>query len=215
MRWFIKNRPDLCGNIFELDALGEGRRRMLSVVNPTRLRQVLRRMLDEDEFLSPHGVRSLSRWHLGHPAHIEVAGRSHEIRYQPAESDTALFGGNSNWRGPVWFPINYLLVESLQRFHHYLGDDFKVEFPTGSGQMLSLADAASELSRRLVSLFMPDAAGRVPVNGGRDLFDFDPGWSDQVTFAEYFHGETGAGLGATHQTGWTALVAKLIRQSES
>ncbi|MDQ6613687.1 MAG: glucosidase [Actinomycetota bacterium] len=213
MRWFMKNRPDLCGNIFELGQLGQGRRQMLSILNPTRLRQVLRRMLDEDEFLSPHGIRSLSRWHSRHPVRIEVAGQTHEIEYQPAESTTGLFGGNSNWRGPVWFPINYLLVESLQKFHHYLGDDFTVEFPTGSGQPHSLDQVATELSRRLISLFLPDNQGQRPVNGGHELFDRDPLWRDYVTFAEYFHGDTGSGLGASHQTGWTALVAKLIRQS--
>lgn len=213
MRWFMKNRPDLCGNIFELDVLGEGRRQMLSVLNPTRLRQVLRRVLDEDEFLSPFGIRSLSRWHLGHPVRIEIAGQTHHIEYQAAESNSAMFGGNSNWRGPIWFPINYLLVESLQKFDHYLGDNFTVELPTGSGRQHCLGDAAGELSRRLIGLFVPDGDGRRPVNGGQDLFDFDPWWRDQITFAEYFDGDTGAGLGATHQTGWTALVAKLIRQS--
>jgi hypothetical protein len=209
MRWFTKNRPDLCGNIFESD----GKRQMLSIFGPSRLRQVLRRMLDEDEFLSPHGVRSLSRWHVAHPARVEVAGQSSQIEYAPAESTTALFGGNSNWRGPVWFPINYLLVESLQKFHHFFGDDFTVECPTGSGHNLHLAAVAAELSARLISLFTRDADGRRPVNAGSPLFDADPAWRDHVTFAEYFHGDTGAGLGATHQTGWTSLVAKLIRQS--
>ena len=215
MRWFTKNRSDLCGNIFELDALGQGRRQMLSIVNPTRLRQVLRRVLDEEEFLSPHGIRSLSRWHLNHPVNMEIAGQSYHIGYQRAESDSAMFGGNSNWRGPIWFPINYLLVESLQKFGYYFGDGFVVECPTGSGHKLNLDDVAAELSRRLISLFVPNAEGRRPVNGGHDLFDKDPEWSDQITFAEYFDGDSGAGLGATHQTGWTALVAKLIRQSGS
>ncbi len=213
MRWFIKNRPDLCGNISELDVLGQGRRQMLSILNPGRLRQVLRRMLDEDEFLSPYGIRSLSAWHAKHPVSIEVAGQTHRIQYEPAESTTGLFGGNSNWRGPVWFPINYLLVESLQKFDYYLGDGFKVEFPTGGGRKLPLSEVAAELSRRLIALFLPDREGRRPVNGGSDLFDRDPYWRDQVTFAEYFDGDNGAGLGASHQTGWTALVAKLIRQS--
>ena len=213
VRWFMKNRPDLCGNIFELDELGVGRRQMLSILDPGRLRQVLRRMLDEDEFLSPYGIRSLSAWHAHHPVSVDVAGQTHRIDYEPAESTTGLFGGNSNWRGPVWFPINYLLVESLQKFHHYLGDEFTVEFPTGSSSRLPLSEVAAEMSRRLIALFLPDDGGRRPVNGGRELFDRDPGWRDQVTFAEYFDGDNGAGLGATHQTGWTALVAKLIRQS--
>jgi hypothetical protein len=213
VRWFMKNRPDLCDNIFELDELGQGRRQMLSILNPSRLRQVLRRMLDEGEFLSPYGIRSVSLWHRQHPVSIELAGQTHQIQYEPAESSTGLFGGNSNWRGPVWFPINYLLVESLQKFHFYLGDDFTVEFPTGTGHKLPLSEVAAELSRRLIAVFLPDGEGRRPVNGGHELFDRDPFWRHQITFAEYFHGDNGAGLGATHQTGWTALVAKLIRQS--
>jgi len=213
MRWFVKNRPDLAGNIFELDIPGQGERRLLSLVGPDRLRRLLTRMLDEAEFLSPHGIRSLSKWHADHPATVELEGQTHRVDYEPAESGTALFGGNSNWRGPVWFPINYLLVESLQKFHHYLGDDFTVEFPTGSGTQLTLWDVAAELSRRLIGIFVPDPAGRRPVNGGHDLLDHDPAWKEHVAFHEYFHGDTGAGLGASHQTGWTALVAKLIRQS--
>jgi hypothetical protein len=207
MRWFMKNRPDLCANIFQLDARGEGHRQLLSILDPGRLQRVLRRVFDADEFLSPYGIRSLSRWHRDHPARIEIEGTSHQIGYQPAESDSAMFGGNSNWRGPVWFPVNYLLVESLQKFHHYLGDGFTVELPTGSGHSVSLDEAASELSQRLIALFLPDDTGRRPADGRLDC------WPDEVTFAEYFDGDTGAGLGATHQTGWTALVAKLIRQS--
>ncbi|MGH9126483.1 MAG: MGH1-like glycoside hydrolase domain-containing protein [Acidimicrobiales bacterium] len=213
VRWFTKNRPDLCGNIFELDELGVGRRQLLSLLSPDRLRQVLRRMLDEDEFLSPYGVRSLSRWHAHHPVSVQMSGQTFHIEYEPAESTTGIFGGNSNWRGPVWFPINYLLVESLQKFHHYFGDEFKVEFPTGSGCRLPLSDVATELSRRLIALFLPDERGHRPVNGANARFDQDPHWRDQIDFAEYFNGDTGAGLGASHQTGWTALVAKLIRQS--
>jgi hypothetical protein len=213
MRWFLKNRPDLCGNISELDVLGQGRRQMLSILNPGRLRQVLRRMLDEDEFLSPYGIRSLSAWHAHHPVSVELAGQTHQIQYEPAESHTGLFGGNSNWRGPIWFPINYLLVESLQKFDYYLGESFTVEFPTGSHRKLPLAEVAAELSRRLIALFVPNGDGGRPVNGGNQLFDRDPYWRDQITFAEYFNGDNGSGLGASHQTGWTALVAKLIRQS--
>ncbi|HEX3623596.1 MAG TPA: hypothetical protein VHT97_14880, partial [Acidimicrobiales bacterium] len=213
MRWFLKNRADLCGNIFSVDVPGEGERRLLSLVDPDRLRRLLRRALDEDEFLSPHGIRSVSKWHAAHPAVVDLAGVTHTVEYEPAESTTGLFGGNSNWRGPIWFPINYLLVESLQRYHHYLGDDFTVELPTGSGDQHTLWEVATELSRRLIDIFLPDADGRRPVNGGNALFDTDPQWRDHVAFHEYFHGDTGAGLGASHQTGWTALVAKLIRQS--
>jgi hypothetical protein len=136
-----------------------------------------------------------------------------EVRYQPGDSDTWLFGGNSNWRGPIWFPLNYLMIESLQKFHHYLGDEFKVEYPTGSGNELNLREVATELSRRLINVFLPDSEGRRPVNGGVDRFDQDPNWSEHPTFFEFFHGDSGKGLGASHQTGWTALVAKLIRQS--
>jgi hypothetical protein len=214
MRWFQKNRPDLCGNIFELDVPGQGERRLLSLLDPGRLRQVLARMLDEDEFFSPHGIRSLSRWHAVHPVELHVGGQPYRIVYEPAESRTWLFGGNSNWRGPVWFPINYLLVEALQKYHHYLGDDYTVEMPTGSGKDASLSDVASELSARLVGLFLPDSEGCRPVNGGSKVLDHDPWWREHVTFSEYFHGDTGAGLGASHQTGWTALVAKLIRQTD-
>jgi hypothetical protein len=213
MRWFMKNRPDLCDNIFQLDAPGRGERRLLSLVGPDRLRRLLTRMLDEEEFLSPHGIRSLSKWHAAHPASVDLEGQTHSVDYEPAESATWLFGGNSNWRGPVWFPINYLLVESLQKFHHYLGDDFTVELPTGSGRQHTLWEVGTELSRRLIDIFLPDAEGRRPVNGGNDVFDTDPAWRDHIAFHEYFHGDTGAGLGASHQTGWTALVTKLIRQS--
>ncbi|HTJ76596.1 MAG TPA: hypothetical protein VL337_14665 [Acidimicrobiales bacterium] len=213
MRWFIKNRPDLCDNIFQVDVPGQGERRLLSLVGPDRLRRLLQRMLDEDEFLSPHGIRSLSKWHAAHPVTLDLAGETHQVDYEPGESTTTLFGGNSNWRGPVWFPINYLLVESLQKFHHYLGDDFTVELPVGSGRHANLWEVATDLSQRLIGIFLAGPDGRRPLNGGRDLFDTDPGWRSHVAFHEYFHGDTGAGLGASHQTGWTALVAKLIRQS--
>ena len=170
-------------------------------------------MLDEKEFLSPYGIRSLSRFHLDHPYAIEIDGEKHSVGYEPAESGTSMFGGNSNWRGPVWFPVNYLLIESLQKFHHYLGDGFQVECPTGSGLMMNLLDVAAELSRRLESIFLPDANGRRPVYGGTQRFQNDPHWRDLILFFEYFHGDNGAGLGASHQTGWTAVVAKLIQQT--
>ena len=210
--WFVKNRPDLCDNVHEITEPGIGERRMLSVLYPERLKRVLSVMLDEDEFLSPHGVRSLSKCHAANPVTIELAGTTHRVDYEPAESTTSIFGGNSNWRGPVWMPSNYLLVETLQRFHHYLGDSYTVELPTGSGRQATLWEVAAELSDRLIGLFVRGPGGRRPVNGGDDRLDFGPHWRDTVTFAEYFHGDTGAGLGASHQTGWTALVAKLIRQ---
>ncbi|MCU1596035.1 MAG: uncharacterized protein JWO12_3427 [Frankiales bacterium] len=207
--WFQRHRPELCTNIF-IDDHG---RRMLSVLSPERLRSVLGYLLDEDEFLSPHGIRSLSRFHRDHPVTLELGGELHSVDYEPAESRSALFGGNSNWRGPLWFPINYLVVESLQRFHRYLGDDWTVAFPTGAAVQLHLWDVAGELSRRLISLFVPDETGHRAVNSGYPELHRGPLWEGHVTFPEYLHGDTGAGLGASHQTGWTALVAKLISQS--
>jgi len=203
--WFQKNRPDLCANISSLDERGMADRRLLSLVSPDRLRRILSRMLDEKRFYSPHGVRSLSAAHAGEPISIEFGGTHHTITYQPAESSDGSFGGNSNWRGPVWMPINFLLVESLQRFHFYLGDDFRVELPTGSSHSATLGDVAADLSARLISLFAAGPDGRRPAGGA---------WPEHPTFFEYFHGDTGQGLGASHQTGWTALVAKLIRQAD-
>jgi hypothetical protein len=170
-------------------------------------------MLDENEFLSPFGIRALSRFHQNNPYVVYTDGMEHRVDYEPAESRSGLFGGNSNWRGPIWFPVNFLLIESLQRFHYFLGDEFKVEFPTGSGNMLTLWDVAGELSHRLSSIFVRDANDRRPVFGGTEKFQSDPHWRDLVLFYEYFHGDNGAGMGASHQTGWTGLVAKLIRQS--
>ena len=213
MEWFINNRPDLTGNVASMELPGKKERRLLSVVNPNRLRRVLKMMLDENEFLSPHGIRALSRHHLEHPYSISLDGVEHRVDYEPAESTSGLFGGNSNWRGPIWFPINYLIIESLQKFHYYFGDDFKVECPTDSGQMMTLWEVAAEISRRLSSLFLRDTDGRRPVHGASAKFQEDPHWRDLLLFHEYFHGDTGAGLGASHQTGWTGLVAKLLQQS--
>jgi hypothetical protein len=213
MEWFIENRPDLTGNVACMRTPGQGERRLLAVVDRDKLRRVLRLMLDESEFLSPHGVRSVSQYHKGHPYVLHVGGMEHRVDYEPAESSTGLFGGNSNWRGPVWFPVNYLLIESLQKFHHYLGEDFRVECPVGSGLMLNLGEAAAELSRRLSHIFLRDEGERRPVYGDSEKFQRDPHWRDLVLFYEYFHGDTGAGVGASHQTGWTGLVAKLLQQS--
>jgi hypothetical protein len=213
MRWFIEHRPDLTHNVASMIDPGKGERRLLSIADPDQLRRILTRMLDEEEFLSPYGIRSLSRAHKDHPYIFDGDGSSHMVSYEPGESQTRLFGGNSNWRGPVWFPLNYLLIESLQKFHHYLGEDYKVECPTRSGQMMTLWEVAAEISRRLSRLFLKDENGRRPANGGLDLFRDDPHWRDLVLFHEYFHGDTGQGLGASHQTGWTGLVAKLLQQS--
>ena len=213
MEWFIENRPDLIGNVACMRTPGNAERRLLSIVSRDQLRSVLRVMLDENEFLSPYGIRAISRHHKDHPYMLQVNGTQHRVDYEPAESSTGLFGGNSNWRGPIWFPLNYLLVESLQKFHHYLGEDFKVECPVGSGQMLTLWEVAGEISKRLSRIFLKDADQRRPVFGAAEKFQTDPAWRDLIPFHEYFHGDNGSGVGASHQTGWTGLVAKLLQQS--
>ncbi len=212
VHWFIENRPDKSMNITSIDVPGVGQRRLIAFLDREKLTSVLRYMLDENEFLSPFGIRSLSKVHEGQPYNFHINGSTISVNYQPAESQSGLFGGNSNWRGPVWFPINYLLIEALQRFHHYYGDSFQVEMPTGSGKLMTLGEVADELSNRLISLFMRDETGKRPIYGGSEMFQDDPHWRDFVLFHEYFHGDNGAGLGASHQTGWTALVAKLIQQ---
>jgi len=213
MEWFINNRPDLTHNVACMRTPGRAERRLLSIVDRDQLRKVLRFMLDESEFFSPYGIRGISRFHKNNPYVLQVNGTQHRVDYEPAESSTGLFGGNSNWRGPIWFPLNYLLIESLQKFHHYLGPDFKIECPTGSGQMMNLWEVAAEISKRLSRIFLLDANGRRPVFGGTEKFQSDPNWRDLVPFHEYFHGDNGAGIGASHQTGWTGLVAKLLQQS--
>ena len=213
MQWFIANRPEFREHV-EVREQPDGRvSRLLSIVTSQQLPRVLRLMLDEREFLSPFGIRSVSRYHREHPYIFPVNGSEHRVDYEPGESSTALFGGNSNWRGPVWFPINYLLIESLQKFDHFYGDAARMEFPTGSGQRASLWEVAAELSRRLTRLFLRDENGRRPVHGEARPYQHDPHWREMVLFYEYFHGDNGAGLGASHQTGWTALVAKLLQQS--
>jgi hypothetical protein len=213
MHWFIENRPDLTKNVACMLSPGKRERRLLAIADHDKLRRILSVMLDENEFLSDYGVRSLSRRHLDEPFVLRVGGETHRVDYEPAESTSGFFGGNSNWRGPIWFPVNYLLIEALQKFHHYHGEDFRVECPTGSGRMLTLWEVAAELSRRLSHIFLRDGAGRRPVHGGAEKFQRDPHWRDLVLFYEYFHGDDGSGLGASHQTGWTGLVAKLLQQS--
>ena len=212
LQWFLDNRPDFRQHV-ETVATDEGPRRFLSLVNRDRLRSVCKYLLDPEEFLSDFGIRALSRVHRDKPYSLTVMGMEHRVDYEPAESSTGLFGGNSNWRGPIWFPVNFLLIEALQKFHHFLGDGFTVEFPTGSGRRAHLRDVASDLSRRLVRIFLKDESGRRPVFGGTELLQTDRHFSDHVLFYEYFHGDEGAGIGASHQTGWTGLVAKLIQQS--
>ncbi|HVO31369.1 MAG TPA: glucosidase, partial [bacterium] len=213
MDWFIQNRPDVRDVLASMTEVGDHNRRILAIVNKQRLQRVLQLMLDETEFLSDYGIRALSRFHRGRPYVLQLDGHEYRVEYEPAESQTGLFGGNSNWRGPVWFPVNFLIIESLQRFHHYYGPSFKVEFPSGSGRLMDLSQVAAELSRRLCGLFLKDKDGRRPVYGGTEIFQKDEHWRDHVLFFEYFHGDNGAGLGASHQTGWTALVAKLLQQT--
>ena len=212
LEWFIDHRPDLIGNVACMRTPGMGERRLLSVATQDQLRRILKYMLDEREFLSPYGIRALSQFHRGHPYHLQVNGTDHRVDYEPGESSTGLFGGNSNWRGPIWFPVNFLLIESLQKFHYYLGDGFKVECPTGSGKMMTLWEVAGEISQRLMRIFLLDADQRRPVFGDKEKFQNNPHWRDLIPFHEYFHGDNGAGIGASHQTGWTGLVAKLIQQ---
>jgi len=213
MQWFIDNHPEVPEHIDMTQRSARGVRRLLSLVNRKRLKRVLSRMLDETEFLSPYGVRALSRYHKEQPYEVQVNGMINRVEYEPAESTTGLFGGNSNWRGPIWFPVNYLLVESLQKYHHYYGEDFKVECPTNSHTESDLWQVAAEISRRLIHIFLRDSTGRRPVAGEIELFQSDPHWRDLILFYEYFHGDNGAGIGASHQTGWTGIVAKLIEQS--
>jgi Glycosyl hydrolase family 63 C-terminal domain len=213
LEWFIDNRPDLTDNFACMRSEGAGERRLLSIADKDKLRSILKYMLDEREFLSQYGIRALSQFHQGNPYALHVNGTEHRVDYEPGESLTGLFGGNSNWRGPIWFPVNFLLVESLQKFHHYLGNDFKVEFPTGSGNMKTLWDVASELSRRMTNIFLRDEKGHRPVFGNLKKFQTDPHWRDLLLFHEYFHGDSGSGVGASHQTGWTGVITKLMQQS--
>ena len=212
--WFLNHSPHFGDNVASIDVPGAGKHRLMTNLSKEKLVRVLGYMLDEDEFLSPYGIRSLSKIHLNQPYELRVNGQTHTVRYLPAESDNGMFGGNSNWRGPIWFPINFLIIEALQKFHHYYGDDLKVAFPTGSDNMLTLDEVAAEISRRLISIFIPlEETGARPVYGGNATFHNDPHWREHILFYEYFNGDDGAGLGASHQTGWTGLVAKLIQQS--
>ncbi len=211
--WFIKNRPDLIGDIACLQEDGVSKRKLLALIKPERLRRILRTMLSETEFLSDYGIRALSRHYKSNPYAIDFDGKSHVVEYEPGESRSGLFGGNSNWRGPIWFPANYLLIESLQKFDFYFGEDFKVEFPTGSEKMLTLWEVSQELSKRLSNIFLKDGGGNRAVYGNSEKFQTDEHWRDHILFYEYFHGDKGCGLGASHQTGWTGLIGKLLQQT--
>jgi hypothetical protein len=210
MKWFLKYRPDLARLITWCTRSDEQMSTLLALPNRDRLEQLLRRVLDETEFLSANGVRSLSAVHRENPFRVEIGEQFYSVEYSAGDSPSWMFGGNSNWRGPVWFPINYLLLEALERYHHFYGDSFVIECPTGSGVLMNLDEVARELSRRLARLFVPDASGARPCHGGCSLYATDPHWRDLVLFHEYFNGDDGRGLGASHQTGWTALVTRCI-----
>jgi hypothetical protein len=207
---FKKRHPDLLAHIAPGDEtfIGHGGRRLLSVCNKKKIERILAYMLDENEFLSPYGIRSLSRYHLEHPFVFHLGGQEYRVQYLPAESNTGMFGGNSNWRGPVWMPVNALLIRGLLNLYQFYGDDFKVECPTGSGKYMTLFEVAKEINRRLANIFVRDVHGQRPLYGGAKKFQEDPHWKDYILFYEYFHGDNGAGLGASHQTGWTGVIAR-------
>jgi hypothetical protein len=209
---FRKRHPELVSHVAPTNGgfVGYKDRRLLSILNKEKLDRVLAYMLDENEFLGPHGIRSLSRYHLEHPFVFHVGGEEYKVQYLPAESNTGMFGGNSNWRGPVWMPVNALIVRALINLYQFYGDEFKVQCPTGSGNYMTLFEVAQEIARRLAGTFLRNANGQRPVYGGTAKFQDDPHWRDLILFYEYFHGDNGAGLGASHQTGWTALVAPLL-----
>jgi Glycosyl hydrolase family 63 C-terminal domain len=210
LRRFLESRTELSAFIHDPAKTGHKGRRLGAVLNEARLRRVLTTMLDEKEFLGPYGIRALSRFHAEHPYVFHVGGQEYRVSYLPAESDNGMFGGNSNWRGPVWMPVNALIVRALLHYYMYYGDAFTIECPTGSGRKMTLYEVAEEIARRLASIFLQDASGRRPVHGGAKKFQEDPHWRDYLLFYEYFHGDNGAGLGASHQTGWTGVVARLM-----
>ena len=210
LNYLLEKRPDLAALVSRWHEKGSGQKHLLSLLRGHRVKCLLYRMLAETEFLSDYGLRSVSKYHEQHPYELKVDGQVLTIKYTPAESDNALFGGNSNWRGPIWFPVNFLLIESLQRFHIYYGDDFKIEYPTGSGKLLTLFEISNELSKRLSAIFLRNTKGVRPVFGQQEKFQQDPHFRDYILFHEYFNGDNGKGLGASHQTGWTGLIAKLL-----
>jgi hypothetical protein len=210
VQWFNRNRPDLLAGINQPGRRGVRGRFMLSLLNDDKIRRVLTRMLDSSEFLGEHGIRSLSRFHQDHPYVFHLGRQEYRVGYLPAESDTGMFGGNSNWRGPIWAPINALLIRALLQMYSFYGDEFRVECPTGSGHYLTLYQVAEELTNRLAAIFLRDVNGHRPVYGGTKKFQEDPHWRDHILFYEYFHGDNGAGLGASHQTGWTAVIPGMV-----
>src|SRR5581483_355261 len=212
LEWFLKYRPEHAQLVSRWTVGGMKERRLVALLRGHRMKRILKRVLDPDEFLSEYGVRALSKVHERHPYELNVGGEHYMVKYLPGESDTGLFGGNSNWRGPIWFPVNYLILESLLIYHHYYGDDFKIECPTGSGRFLTLKQTAGFLAQRMAHIFARDAQGRRAVWGDNPKFQNDPHWRDYLLFYEYFDGDTGRGLGASHQTGWTGLIAKMLQE---
>jgi hypothetical protein len=210
VRWFLSSRPEVRASIHDPGKVGCADRRLASILDETKLRRVLEKMLDEDEFLSPYGIRSLSKYHEKNPYVMNVGGQEYRVGYLPAESDTGMFGGNSNWRGPIWMPVNALIIRALLQYYSYYGNDFTIDCPTGSGNRMNLYQVAEEIGRRLAAIFLKDSKGRRPVYGGTEKFQTDEHWRDLVLFYEYFHGDNGAGLGASHQTGWTGVVARIM-----
>jgi hypothetical protein len=209
---FRERHPEVMAKVAPTEEgyIGHQGRRLLSPLSRERLERVLGYLLDENEFLSPYGIRSLSRFHLDHPFELRIGGQDHSVTYLPAESNTGMFGGNSNWRGPIWMPVNALIIRGLLNLHRFYGDDFTIECPTGSGRHMTLFEVARDLSGRLAAIFLRDEDGHRPVYGGTARFQDDPHWRDLILFYEYFHGEVGAGLGASHQTGWTGVIARLL-----
>jgi hypothetical protein len=208
---FLMRHPELAANLHMPGAQGLAGRRMLSTVNEDKLRRILTKMLDEKEFFGPHGIRALSLYHREHPFEFDIAGQKSRVGYLPGDSDSGMFGGNSNWRGPVWMPVNFLLYVSLMRLGAYYGDTFKIECPTGSGKLMNLFEVGTMLGERLIGTFVKDGSGKRPVFGDTEKFQTDPHWRDNLLFFEYFHGDTGAGVGASHQTGWTGCIARIIQ----
>jgi hypothetical protein len=209
-RRFLDARPELCAACHDPKIPGVGGRRLFAVLSSAKLRRVMEKMLDEDEFLGPHGIRSLSRYHEKHPYVMHVGSNEYRVSYLPGESDTGMFGGNSNWRGPVWLPVNFLIIRALVHFYSYYGDSFLVECPARSGRQMNLYQVAEEIATRISRIFLKDKDGRRPLYGATDIFQNDPHWRDYLLFYEYFHGDSGAGLGASHQTGWTGIIARLM-----
>jgi hypothetical protein len=211
LKWYLKNRPAAAALVSRWDEPGRGERRLMSLLRGHRMKQLFKRALDETEFLSEFGIRSLSRYYLDLPFTLRCGDSQLTVDYEPGDSTSDMFGGNSNWRGPIWFPINYLIIESLQKFHHYYGDDFEIECPTGSGRKVTINAVAEELTQRLAKLFLRDADGRRPIYGTDEKHQSDPHFRDNILFYEFFDGDNGRGLGASHQTGWTGLIAKLLQ----